>query len=96
MTWMPKPDECTVDSALVTSSLRVWQPWWRQRHNTRHSKSDSNAWMIDESVERWMMWLLSGCNSKWITTRCMMMHSWPHKNGEQSDGKDLGLTDQGL
>ncbi len=62
----------------------------------QHSKSNSNAWMIDQHVERWVAWLLSGCNGKWITTRCMMMHSWPHKNGEHSDGKDLGLTDWGL
>ncbi len=30
-------------------------------------------------VELWMMWLLSNCDGKWMTTRCVMMHSWPHK-----------------
>ncbi len=42
-----------------------------------------------------MMWLLSNCNGKWMTTRCMMMHSWPHKMVNTVMSKDLGSTDQG-
>ena len=42
-----------------------------------------------------MMWLLSGCDSKWMTTRCMMMHSWPHKMVNTVMSKDLGSTDWG-
>ena len=42
-----------------------------------------------------MTWLLSSCDSKWITTRCVMMHSWPHKMVNTVMSKDLGLTDRG-
>jgi len=41
-----------------------------------------------------MTWLLSGCDSKWITTRCVMMHSWPHKTVNTVMSKDLRSTDR--
>jgi len=63
--------------------------------DNRHSKSDGNAWMIGGGMECWMMWLLSDCNGKWISTRCEMVHGWPHENSEHCVSKDLGLTDQG-
>ncbi len=46
-------------------------------------------------MEHWMRWLLSDCDGKWISTRCRMVHGWPHKNGEHCVSKDLGSTDRG-
>ena len=42
-----------------------------------------------------MMWLLSNCDGKWMTTRCEMMHSWPHEMVSTVMGEDLGSTDRG-
>ncbi len=85
------------------SKLRSQAPWGCGNcggdSDARQLAQQKWQWCLDDCwgcVERWMMWLLSGCNGKWITTRCMMMHSWPHKNGEHSDGKNLGSTVQGL
>ncbi len=42
-----------------------------------------------------MMWLLSNCDGKWMTTRCMMMHGWPHEYSEHSNEQGLRIDRSG-